>query len=52
MDLAVFPENVVNPLAWVQQIADCGLVIQTVDEQCDVLAHVGTDVIRAGEQFR
>ena len=36
----------------IQNASDRAVMVQCIDHQCDVLAHVAVDVVRTAEQFR
>ena len=49
--LTIFFQNLLNSLGWIQQVCDGGIVVQSVDEKSDVLAHVNIDVVFFGKKF-
>lgn len=43
--LTIFFQNLLNSFGWIQQVCDGSIVVQCVDEQSDVFAHVYVDVV-------
>ena len=43
-----FADDFLNTIRRIQQSADGGIVIQLVDNQCDIFAQVAADVVLAG----
>ena len=48
----IFTQHILNPFAWVQNIADRTVMIQRLDNQGNVLAHVAADIVRTFQKFR
>ena len=46
------PQNLLNAVTRIKQGADRTVVIQRIDQESDVFAHVAADVVRLQQQFR
>ena len=52
--LAVFVaiEDVLNTFTRIQNAADRSVVIQSVDQKCDIFAHITVDIVRFRQKIR
>ena len=50
---AVIPcHGFLDPLIWRQDAADGAVMVQSVDHQCDIFAHITVDIIRTRKKLR
>lgn len=50
--ISIFGQNFLDAFYRVQEFADGVVVIQGVDDQGDVFAHITVDIVWSGQQFR
>lgn len=41
----IFFHTFLDTIYWIKQVADRKIVIQSVDDQCDIFAHITSEVI-------